>query len=71
MSSMICPHCGSTLDIFGISKGDNISKKMEISFLGNLSWDPNLIELADRGRIEEYITHEFMIVTNNILGQLT
>lgn len=70
MSSFICPHCGNTLDIFGMSQGQKISAEMEISFLGKLRWDPHLIELVDAGKIEEYNTSEFMAITDNILEQL-
>jgi Mrp family chromosome partitioning ATPase len=70
MSSFICPHCGSTLDVFGISQGQKISKEMGIPFLGNIRWDPSLIELVDCGKVEDYDTGEFMTITDKILDQL-
>lgn len=70
MSSYICPHCGSTLDVFGVSQGQKISKEMGIPFLGNIRWDPSLIELVDCGKVEDYDTSEFMTITDKILDQL-
>lgn len=68
MSSCICPHCGEHLDIFGISKGAKVSADMAISFLGNLSWDPEMIKYVDEGKLEEYNTGTFMTITDNILN---
>ncbi|MEN6461482.1 MAG: Mrp/NBP35 family ATP-binding protein [Syntrophomonas sp.] len=70
MSSFICPHCGSSLDIFGVCKWDKITKDMGISFLGNLAWDPQLIKFVDGGKIEEYNTSIFLGITGNVLYKL-
>jgi hypothetical protein len=57
--------------LFGVSQGQKISKEMGISFLGNIRWDdPNLIELVDCGKVEDYGTCEFMTITDKILDQL-
>lgn len=49
MSSMICPHCKENIDIFKKSGGKNIALDMNVPFLGELGFDPQIVEAADNG----------------------
>ena len=54
MSYIKCSDCGKKTDIFGKLKNDSILKEIGISLIGTLELDPNISELSDTGRIEEY-----------------
>ncbi len=58
MSYFVCPHCGEEARIFGAGHGET-AKKMDLPMLAVLPIDPNLTDLADKGRIEEYDTEAF------------
>ncbi len=50
MSYLICPHCGSRIDLFGRGGGRRLAKKEGVDFLGEIPFDLNARELCDRGR---------------------
>lgn len=54
MSSLICPHCGEELPLFGTSRGQEMADKFHIPFIGSLPVDPQLSALSDQGKIEAY-----------------
>ena len=54
MSSVVCPHCGNQLEVFGPSTGAEVAADMGIPYLGSLKWDPRIIDLVDQGKIEDY-----------------
>jgi Mrp family chromosome partitioning ATPase len=54
MSYAVCPKCGETLHLFGPSRGEDLAKSTGIPYLGALPLDPELAELCDLGRVEEY-----------------
>ncbi|HCA40385.1 MAG TPA: ATP-binding protein [Aminobacterium sp.] len=57
MSYLTCPDCGKVLDIFGPSHVEEIGEKYQIPVIGRFPLDPELGQLADSGRIEEYKNH--------------
>ncbi len=54
MSYMQCPGCGERVEVFGDSKGESLSARLGIPYLGGVPLDPKIAELSDKGRIEEY-----------------
>ncbi|RJP55880.1 MAG: ATP-binding protein [Candidatus Auribacter fodinae] len=50
MSGMICPHCKEQIDIFKKSGGKNVSLDMNVPFLGELGFDPQIVDGADAGK---------------------
>lgn len=54
MSYVECGQCGEKMYVFGPSSGGQLSEEFGLPFLGAVPLDPLLVELADRGRIEEY-----------------
>jgi Mrp family chromosome partitioning ATPase len=53
MSGFVCPHCGEATDLFGTGGGAKTALAMNIPFLGDLPFDPKMVECADAG--ESYL----------------
>jgi len=49
MSGLLCPHCSKFVPIFRTGGGRRTSDAMEVKFLGELPFDPKVVEGADRG----------------------
>ena len=54
MSYVECGKCGEKMYVFGPSSGGQMAEEFGLPFLGAVPLDPLLVELADRGEIEEY-----------------
>ncbi len=54
MSYYTCPSCGHKSYIFGKGKASELAKKYRIEFITEIPIDPELLRLADLGKIEEY-----------------
>jgi len=50
MSGLFCPHCNEFIPIFRTGGGKRTSKLMNIPFLGELPFDPRVVEGGDKGR---------------------
>jgi len=50
MSGLFCPHCQGFIPIFRTGGGQKTSEKMDVHFLGELPFDPAVVEGGDRGR---------------------
>ncbi|MDD4202405.1 MAG: Mrp/NBP35 family ATP-binding protein [Candidatus Omnitrophica bacterium] len=71
MSSMVCPHCNKSVDIFGKGGGKKMAQKFDVQFLGELSFDPNIVINADNGKTilcdnNENIRKQFQDIMYNI-----
>ena len=49
MSSMVCPHCGETIEVFSKDGGSRISNEMNLDFLGSIPLDPRISSDSDSG----------------------
>ena len=49
MSGYACPHCGGTIDPFGTGGGEKTAGQFDLSFLGRIPFDPNLVKSGDAG----------------------
>lgn len=49
MSSLVCPHCGGRIDVFGFGGGEKVAKDMDISLLGTIPLDPRISIAMDAG----------------------
>lgn len=58
MSYAVCPCCSARLEIFGQSKAAAVANEFGISAVARLPIDPDLVALADGGRVEEYASTE-------------
>ena len=50
MSGLICPNCGSRIDLFGADGGRKQAEQMNVLFLGALPIDIEARKMADNGR---------------------
>ncbi len=64
MSYATCPECGERYAIFGTGNTKEMAKTFETRFLGQLGIDPEMVNLANQGRIEDYTTEEFTPVAD-------
>jgi len=54
MSYLVLPETGKKLEIFGRSKGEEMSKAAGAPLLGQIPIDPEIARLCDQGDIERY-----------------
>jgi ATP-binding protein involved in chromosome partitioning len=50
MSGLICPDCGTHIDLFGSGGGKRLADRMQVEFLGALPFDLETREASDEGR---------------------
>ena len=50
MSGLLCPHCGKEIDVFGARGGELLALRENISLLGKLPLDPEVVRQGDAGR---------------------
>jgi ATP-binding protein involved in chromosome partitioning len=50
MSGMICPHCGDTINLFGIGGGERAAHDYGVPYLGAIPLDPAMVKAGDEGR---------------------
>lgn len=55
MSGLVCPHCGENLPIFGRGGGEKIARDMDLPLLGRIPIDPLMVELSDRGALDQML----------------
>lgn len=70
MSGVVCPCCGTFLEVFGRNRGQKVAEEMNIPYLGSLKWDPELIEMADEGTIEDYKSEAVEEITVRLLEEV-
>jgi len=50
MSGFVCPKCGEVTDIFKSGGGEKMAKQMNVSFLGRIPIDPQIVRACDSGQ---------------------
>jgi ATP-binding protein involved in chromosome partitioning len=50
MSGMVCPHCGGTIDLFGMGGGEKAAHDFGVPYLGAIPLDPEMVKAGDEGR---------------------
>ena len=53
MGGFLCPHCGLRIDLFQSEGGRRLAEKEGIPLLANLPLEPDMVSLADQGRLTE------------------
>ncbi len=71
MSYMKCPHCSEPIEMFEASGIEQLSRELNVTFLGKLPFDPTVNRLADLGQIEEYESKETEELTRKVRDELT
>jgi Mrp family chromosome partitioning ATPase len=59
MSYVVCPDTGEKLEVFGPSKSAVMARQLYVPLLGRLPIEPQIAELCDAGRIEDYPAEAF------------
>jgi Mrp family chromosome partitioning ATPase len=67
MSYVVCPDCGMKIELFGSSKGQEASSTANIEFLGSIPVNPMISRLCDEGKIEDYKSPEFALITQRLI----
>jgi ATP-binding protein involved in chromosome partitioning len=49
MSGLICPNCGTRIDVFKAGGGEEMAREMGVDFLGRIPLDPRICEASDEG----------------------
>ncbi|MBO3797267.1 MAG: Mrp/NBP35 family ATP-binding protein [Thermoproteota archaeon] len=49
MSGLICPNCGTRIDVFKKGGGETMSRELGVDFLGKIPLDPRICEASDEG----------------------
>lgn len=50
MSGLVCPHCGTVIDIFKKGGGETMAKQMNVPFLGSIPVEPLIVDASDSGK---------------------
>jgi ATP-binding protein involved in chromosome partitioning len=50
MSGFVCPHCGTTTNLFGIDGGRKAAEDLDVPFLGSVPIEPEIVVSGDSGR---------------------
>jgi Mrp family chromosome partitioning ATPase len=66
MSYVVCPDTGKKLEVFGPSKSAAMAKQLYVPLLGQLPIEPQIAELCDAGRIEDYPAEEFAPIAEKL-----
>jgi Mrp family chromosome partitioning ATPase len=66
MSYVVCPDTGKKLEVFGPSKSAVMAKQLYVPLLGQLPIEPQIAELCDAGRIEDYPAEEFAPIAQKL-----
>jgi len=66
MSYVVCPDTGTKLKVFGPSKSAVMAKQLYVPLLGQLPIEPQIAELCDAGRIEDYPAEEFASIARKL-----
>jgi ATP-binding protein involved in chromosome partitioning len=67
MSYFVCPDTGKQYDLFGPSHAEAAAARLGVPFLGRLPIDPQIAQLCDAGRVEDYPAEAFQPVADQIV----
>jgi Mrp family chromosome partitioning ATPase len=67
MSYIVCPECGTKIDLFGPSRAEFTARSIGIPLIGHFPLDPQLSTLCDQGAIEAYQSQEFERITDQLV----
>ncbi|MHB0857070.1 MAG: Mrp/NBP35 family ATP-binding protein [Anaerolineae bacterium] len=68
MSYVRCPGCETELEVFGPSNAEDLASSIQAPVLGRLPINPEIANLSDSGRLEEYAAEEFVDVADRLLA---
>jgi Mrp family chromosome partitioning ATPase len=68
MSYFTCPDSGQAHAVFGPSHAEELARALRVPLLARLPIVPELAELSDSGRLEEYPAEEFAPIADQIVA---
>ena len=66
MSYLSCPDCGKKINLFGESNIAETCTNHKVPLIGKFPLDPQLAQLGDKGKIEEYTGEALNIMMENL-----
>ena len=69
MSYFVCPICNTHHSIFGISHAGEVAKAADTSILVRLPISPDVAELCDQGKIEDFVSVEIKNALEQLIPQ--
>jgi Mrp family chromosome partitioning ATPase len=70
MSHLICPQCGTRIELFGPSRASETADVAGARLLGSLPLDPQFAVMCDDGEIEAYDSEALEPILDQALSQL-
>ena len=67
MSYIVCPHCGSQINLFGNSRTEETARKIGTNLLGHIALDSEISVFCDSGEIEEYYSEDFEVISETVV----
>ena len=77
MSGFSCPHCNCALDLFGTGGGQRTASAMQVAFLGQIPFEPQMVSCGDTGAAfqEKYpdspVTKAFETIAQKMIDGLS
>jgi Mrp family chromosome partitioning ATPase/predicted Fe-Mo cluster-binding NifX family protein len=68
MSGLICPDCGKLIPLFKTGGGEALAKEMNVSFLGRIPLDPQVVDAGDSGT--PFVEHFAATATAKIFREI-
>lgn len=69
MSSLVCPHCGVEINLYGTGGGERLAAEMGVPFLGRIPLIPEVVRGGDEGRPAVFLPtarDSFLAVSDSI-----
>jgi len=76
MSGLMCPHCNCSIDLFGSGGGERTATQMNIPFLGQVPFDPEMVSCGDSGvayqeqHPDSPVTLAFQAIADRLIASL-
>jgi Mrp family chromosome partitioning ATPase len=67
MSYLVCPECGTQIDLFGASSTQQTADLLGTQLLGHIPLDPGFSTLCDQGDIETYQSEALEKITDRVI----
>jgi ATP-binding protein involved in chromosome partitioning len=66
MSYFECPDTGKRYEVFGPSHAEQTARQIGVPLLGRLPIDPEIAQLCDAGRVEDYAAEAFLPIATEL-----
>jgi Mrp family chromosome partitioning ATPase len=70
MSWIVCPHCREKIPLFGPGTVEKVSQEYGVPVLSRVPLAPAVSQLADDGRLEEFVSPEIAQLTDALIAKV-